>query len=516
MSIVAGNDQWSWRKSMKISCPHCGVSGSADDSYLGRKVQCPKCHGVFPIEQEGMEQQSPGVLLPDESIAEPEQVSGLPDTDTDAEEISTESDDESTPVVQESEPDTADVLAAEEKTPARIATEVELESEPADGTLAEENADLEDVIEDTGDETISIAVDEIEEEDSIALELEEEGSPDEMGDLGEEGAEKLEDELILEVLEDDIAAEESVEGVPGEEDITQEPAKPAVEDEPYGLGKEQCWQCGKADSVGEPFIAKDGRLYCTECLPVDEDIDTADVLGIGALGSGGQETAAGMDETVAPPPPGRFTIGGALREAWDRANGAKGSIWAASAIMYLVILVFFAGTAAVVNMFAASENLLFSEIGSFALQSLTDIISMIFTAGLMYMGVKRAAGKKINWKMGLEGFSCAGRIIIATILQTIMVMIGFLLLILPGIYLTIGYSMTLPLIIDKGLSPWQAMETSRKAVHKVWWKIFGLYIAAILIFLVAMIPLFLGLIWVWPMLFVLAGVVYRYLFSASN
>lgn len=34
---------------MKLHCPHCGVKGSADDSYVGRKVKCPKCQGVFDV-----------------------------------------------------------------------------------------------------------------------------------------------------------------------------------------------------------------------------------------------------------------------------------------------------------------------------------------------------------------------------------------------------------------------------------------------------------------------------------
>ncbi len=35
---------------MKLHCPHCGVKGSAEDSYSGRKVKCPKCQGVFTVE----------------------------------------------------------------------------------------------------------------------------------------------------------------------------------------------------------------------------------------------------------------------------------------------------------------------------------------------------------------------------------------------------------------------------------------------------------------------------------
>ncbi|EKD37015.1 MAG: hypothetical protein ACD_75C01288G0005, partial [uncultured bacterium] len=32
---------------MKIHCPHCGVKGSADDSYYGKNVKCPKCQEIF-------------------------------------------------------------------------------------------------------------------------------------------------------------------------------------------------------------------------------------------------------------------------------------------------------------------------------------------------------------------------------------------------------------------------------------------------------------------------------------
>ena len=32
---------------MKMFCPHCGVKGSADDSYIGRMVRCPKCKETF-------------------------------------------------------------------------------------------------------------------------------------------------------------------------------------------------------------------------------------------------------------------------------------------------------------------------------------------------------------------------------------------------------------------------------------------------------------------------------------
>ena len=40
---------------MKMICPHCGVKGSADDTLLGRKVECPKCLEIFEVEAEVVE-----------------------------------------------------------------------------------------------------------------------------------------------------------------------------------------------------------------------------------------------------------------------------------------------------------------------------------------------------------------------------------------------------------------------------------------------------------------------------
>ena len=69
-------------------------------------------------------------------------------------------------------------------------------------------------------------------------------------------------------------------------------------------------------------------------------------------------------------------------------------------------------------------------------------------------------------------------------------------LILPGIYLFIAWTFSVPLVADKGLEFWSAMELSRKVVTRVWFEIFGLVVLAflpfILTYLVAEIKISLG------------------------
>ena len=47
------------------------------------------------------------------------------------------------------------------------------------------------------------------------------------------------------------------------------------------------------------------------------------------------------------------------------------------------------------------------------------------------------------------------------------------LLLIPGIYLAVGYMFTTFLIIDYRMEFWQAMETSRQIITKNWFAFFG-------------------------------------------
>ena len=60
--------------------------------------------------------------------------------------------------------------------------------------------------------------------------------------------------------------------------------------------------------------------------------------------------------------------------------------------------------------------------------------------------------------------------------------------------------LAIPLIVERGLSPWQAMEASRKAITQHWFKVFGLF-------------LLLGLIWTIPLFVMVMGVLYRTIFG---
>lgn len=500
---------------MKIQCPQCRVKGSADDSHHGQKVKCPKCQAVFvalPVVSEGLTEDALEAVRhvdkPVEKTAPVSQVVPVEADKTAAQQpkvvVDTASADCGLPSATLGE-----ILAADS-----VSGNKHPSTEASATPVAQKDAfELQDI-------DVEIGMGKV--EDSPKGEDAELDAVDlhDFFDPGEPPVDDLSPPAVLQEGEasTEMSVPDSGEQPPvpvGVERVVEKAAVTEVEDQPYGMDKAQCWQCGKKDSVGVPFIAKDGRLYCSDCLPPDKQEDN----DVGAPLQDPGKADAGFADMPLPQPSPRFAIGSLLKEAWIKTKGAKATIWAGSAVMYLV-LIFLAACGTFLLPSKGNHSVAMGMVGLLGdvlYQMIFNVISAIFSAGLLYIGIRKVADQPIHWKMIFEGFSVAGKLIVATILQSLLIFIGFLLFILPGIYLAIGYAMTVPLlIVDRKLTPWQAMEMSRKAIHPKWWKIFGLFLIMGLLFFISSLPLGLGLIWIWPMSVILGGVVYCALFGTTQ
>ena len=99
-------------------------------------------------------------------------------------------------------------------------------------------------------------------------------------------------------------------------------------------------------------------------------------------------------------------------------------------------------------------------------------------------------------------------LVIAGFLATLLTVLGFVCLILPGIYLFVAWIFTFPLIIDKRLDFWAAMQLSRKVISKHWWKFLGFLIVLFLINLAGILAFWIGLFITFPITF--AALTYAY------
>jgi len=212
-----------------------------------------------------------------------------------------------------------------------------------------------------------------------------------------------------------------------------------------------------------------------------------------------------------------FTISDVLSEAWQRTKGAKGTLWLAF-LIYMGIAIGLSVVFEVAMYFirpALADPTLLIIINVIQ-QLLFNLVLMPVAIGFMLLGVRRAADAPLRASSILNYFSSMFNLLLTLILVYLMVFIGLLLLVVPGIYLMVAYYMALPLVVEKGLSPWQAMEVSRKTISKRWFTTFFFFIVLTLIVIVSMLPLGIGLIWSLPMLIIAYGIVYRNMFGIRN
>lgn len=210
-----------------------------------------------------------------------------------------------------------------------------------------------------------------------------------------------------------------------------------------------------------------------------------------------------------------WDIGATLSEAWALTSGFKGTFWGAFLLtMGVAVLAGLAtglltGGAAAVS---SGASILLLVVG----QLLQLVITAPLSAGLFMVGIKRAAGRPVTAFMVFDYFPKTLPLFLAYLLVMVLVVIGLVLLVIPGIYLAFAYALVLPLIADKNLSIWQALETSRKGLTACWFRFFGLGILGLIIISISSIPLFIGLIWTMPWLYIALGIVYRDLFGVST
>ncbi len=207
-----------------------------------------------------------------------------------------------------------------------------------------------------------------------------------------------------------------------------------------------------------------------------------------------------------------FDIIEIIKAGWHHIEGVKG-IFLASFVVYMVVVIILQ---IILGIFfpspppPAEPNLVNQQIVTI----LSYPVVMPIIVGIMMLAINYSRGEAIEFKSIFNYYHLMGKLALAGILIYIMTVIGFILLILPGIYLSIAYVFTLPLIADKGMDVWDAMELSRKTVTKHWFKIFGLFFLLSLFMVVGILTLGIGLIWAVPLLFVtLYGLLYPVIFD---
>jgi len=125
---------------------------------------------------------------------------------------------------------------------------------------------------------------------------------------------------------------------------------------------------------------------------------------------------------------------------------------------------------------------------------LSLLISGPLNAGAFIVAFKLLRNRQTAFGDFFKGFNNYLPLFLVSLVSGIFIFLGCLLLLIPGIYLAVSYLFAMPLVIDKKMNFWDAMEVSRKVITKNWFAFFGFVLVIVLINIAGVIPLGLGLL----------------------
>jgi hypothetical protein len=230
----------------------------------------------------------------------------------------------------------------------------------------------------------------------------------------------------------------------------------------------------------------DGRLNAQSLVQVHGDIEWKTLSSFPEFA----EALAGKPATLSAPPPMELPgnwlegdyeldIGSCINRSWELL---KNNFWALVGVTFLVSICIgginqLLGliTRPAINQMILNHEFTASGICIVALVTIASSpIYVIFMAGLFKYYLKLIRGEAATIGDAFSGFGPAiGKLILLGLVQNILIWIGCILCILPGIYLMTAWYFAIPLVIDRELGFWEAMETSRKMVNKHWFLVFA-------------------------------------------
>ncbi len=147
---------------------------------------------------------------------------------------------------------------------------------------------------------------------------------------------------------------------------------------------------------------------------------------------------------------------------------------------------------------------------------LTWILQMIITMGWINVAIKIARGEAVDFQDLLAKKHRIFHYLLASLLLSLLVMVGFILFIVPGIYLLFKYSYVMSLVIDREMGVMDALKASSKMTDGSKGTLFLYGFGFLGITILGIIPLFLGLIVVIPLLAIANAVMYLYLLPRTG
>ncbi len=187
------------------------------------------------------------------------------------------------------------------------------------------------------------------------------------------------------------------------------------------------------------------------------------------------DSAAWMEQILARQP--EVQIGQCLGRSWTLLTANVGVLFGATAVVWLISVAcqFVPLVGGIVNW----------------------LIYGVLYGGVYLVFLNRIRGRPASVGDVFAGFSVGfAQLMLAGFLTKLLAVIGAACcLVLPGLYLWVAWIFSVPLVADRRLEFWSAMELSRKVVTRVWFEMFALLMVAFLPVILAYLLLEICVFW---------------------
>jgi len=222
----------------------------------------------------------------------------------------------------------------------------------------------------------------------------------------------------------------------------------------------------------------------------------------------------------------QIDIKSVLTEAWQQTLRSRLAI--------NLGLLFSLGLGMLVSLFASSylggiESVLADPQAGMLLNIVVTVVIWPFMAGVEMMGVQHAVGMKTNAKMVFSFLNRASWVVLCALLTSVLISFGFQLFVAPGIFLAVTLSLTVPLVIEKKMTPMKAIILSIKALRFKFFPLLALYSLLFSTLIVLLLPFIflldtsvaplgiviflIGITFLAPLFYNAKGIIYREIFG---
>jgi uncharacterized membrane protein len=188
-----------------------------------------------------------------------------------------------------------------------------------------------------------------------------------------------------------------------------------------------------------------------------------------------------------------FLVGDSLETAWSTV--AK-NFWLCCGCVVGVFLVPGVSEALLLSFV---DSITKGEANSWPLLKLVMSLAVFLLQSGLQVGILHTALKLLDkGEADLSDLlACVDKVpsyLLSTLVFMILVTVGFWLLLVPGIFLMMRLGFYPFLIVDKGMGPIEALKYSYEITKGSTWKLFGLLVMLVLIFIAGLLCLIVGLI----------------------